>query len=84
MSAGQLAERLSLEHHSAVGRVDRLSARDLIQRRHDKADRRRVVIALTAQAETLLLKLTLAHRDELRRLAPLLRSLLQSVEAAES
>jgi hypothetical protein len=42
------------------------------------------MIALTAQAETLLLELSLAHRDELRRLAPLLRNLLQGVEAADS
>jgi len=82
VTIGELAERLSLKHHSAVGLVDRLSARDLIQRRHDEADRRRVMIALTAQAEALLLELTLAHRDELRRLAPLLRNLLQGVEAA--
>ena len=40
------------------------------------------LIAPTAKAETLLLALTLAHRDELRRLAPLLRALLHAVEAA--
>ena len=40
------------------------------------------MIELTVQPETLLLELSLVHRDELRRLAPLLRSLLQGVEAA--
>ena len=80
VTVGELAERLNLKHHSVVGLVDRLSARGLIQRRHDEADRRRVMIVLTAQAETLLLDLSLAHRDELRRLAPLLRNLLQGVE----
>jgi DNA-binding MarR family transcriptional regulator len=84
VTVGDLAERLNLKHHSVVGLVDRLSARGLIQRRHDEADRRRVMIALTAQAETLLLELSLAHRDELRRLAPLLRTLLQGMEGAES
>jgi len=81
LTVGELAERLNLKHHSVVGLVDRLVGRGLIQRRHDAADRRRVLIALTPKAEALLLALTLAHRDELRRLAPLLRALLQRVEA---
>ena len=40
------------------------------------------MIVLTMKAETLLLGLTLAHRDELRRLAPLLREILEKVEGA--
>jgi DNA-binding MarR family transcriptional regulator len=80
VTIGELAQRLNLKHHSVVGLLDRLSGRGLIQRRHDEADRRRVMIELTTQAETLLLELSLVHRDELRRLAPLLRSLLQGVE----
>jgi DNA-binding MarR family transcriptional regulator len=83
LTVGELAERLNLKHHSVVGLVDRLMGRGLIQRRHDAADRRRVLIALTPKSEALLLALTLAHRDELRRLAPLLRALLQRVEATE-
>jgi DNA-binding MarR family transcriptional regulator len=51
--------------------------RGLIVRRHDEADRRKVRIALTPQAQALLLELTLAHRDELRRLAPLLQGVLR-------
>jgi DNA-binding MarR family transcriptional regulator len=83
LTVGELAERLNLKHHSVVGLVDRLMGRGLIQRRHDAADRRRVLIALTPKSDALLLALTLAHRDELRRLAPLLRALLQRVEATE-
>src|SRR5579863_5807727 len=64
---GELAERLNLKHHSVVGLVDRLAGRGLIHREHDETDRRRVMIVLTTKAETLLLGLTLAHRDELRR-----------------
>ena len=52
---GELAERLNLKHHSVVGLVDRLVGRGLIHREHDEADRRRVLIVLTAKAETLLL-----------------------------
>ena len=80
ITIGGLAERLNLKHHSVVGLVDRLMRRSLIARRHDEADRRKVRIALTPEAETLLLKLTLAHRDELRRLAPLLQALLRKLQ----
>jgi DNA-binding MarR family transcriptional regulator len=80
---GELAERLNLKHHSVVGLVDRLAGRGLIHREHHKTDRRRVMIVLTPKAETLLLGLTLAHRDELRRLAPLLREILEKVEGAK-
>jgi DNA-binding MarR family transcriptional regulator len=79
---GELAERLNLKHHSVVGLVDRLAGHGLIHREPDKTDRRRVMIVLTTKAETLLLGLTLAHRDELRRLAPLLREILEKVEGA--
>jgi DNA-binding MarR family transcriptional regulator len=80
VTIGELAERLNLKHHSVVGLVDRLMGHGLIQRRHDEADRRKVRIALTPKAETLLLGLTLAHREELRRLAPLLHELLRKVQ----
>ncbi len=82
VTVGELAERLSLKHHSVVGLVDRLVAGGLLRRRHDEADRRRVMIAVTPKAEALLTGLTLAHRDELQRLAPLLQRLLKEVEGA--
>jgi len=80
VTIGELAERLNLKHHSVVGLVDRLMGRGLIQRRHDEEDRRKVRIELTPKAEALLLELTLVHRDELRRLAPLLHELLRKVQ----
>jgi DNA-binding MarR family transcriptional regulator len=80
VTIGELAERLTLKHHSVVGLVDRLMRRGLIARHPDEADRRKVRIALTPEAEELLLGLTLAHRDELRRLAPLLQGLLRKLQ----
>jgi DNA-binding MarR family transcriptional regulator len=80
VTIGGLAERLNLKHHSVVGLVDRLMRRGLMARRHDEVDRRKVRIVLTPQAEELLLGLTLAHRDELRRVAPLLQGLLRRVQ----
>jgi DNA-binding MarR family transcriptional regulator len=82
VTVGELAQRLNLKHHSVVGLVDRLMRGGLIHRRHDEMDRRRVMIVLTPKAQTLLLGLTLAHRDELRRLAPLLQSLLEKLEVS--
>lgn len=79
VTVGALAERLGIRHHSAVGLVDRLARHALVRRRADAVDRRQVRIELTRGADTLLAGLSLAHRDELRRLAPLLRTLLKQL-----
>ncbi len=76
MPTGMLAERLAIRHHSAVGLIDRLIRKNLIRRRRATTDRRRVLIELTARAERVLQGLTVAHRNEIERLAPLLRELL--------
>ncbi len=83
VTIGELAQRLNLKHHSVVGLVNRLLGRGLIHRRHDEEDRRKVLLALTPKAEERLLALSLAHRGELRRLAPLLRELLKKLDQAE-
>jgi len=82
LSIGELAERLNSRHHRVVGLAHRLAARGLIARRRDRADRRRVLVRLTPRAQALLLRLSLAHKDELRRLAPLLQELLRKLAAA--
>ena len=80
VATGVLAERLGIRHHSAVGLIDRLSAKTLVRRRSTSDDRRRVLIELTPKAEGLLAKLSVTHLDELERLAPLLRILLADFE----
>jgi DNA-binding MarR family transcriptional regulator len=80
LSTGALAERLAIRPHSAVGLIDRLAAKGLVRRKAASSDRRRVLVELTSAAEALLQGLSLAHRDELRRLAPLLRDLLGEFE----
>jgi DNA-binding MarR family transcriptional regulator len=75
-TAGLLAERLGIRHHSAVGLLDRLAEKDLIRRQRNSADRRQVLITLTPKAERLLARLSAAHQRELQRVAPLLRGLL--------
>ena len=73
---GDLAERLGIRHHSTVGLVDRLVSRGYLIRREDPGDRRRTFVSLTASGEHALAGLAAAHRRELRRVAPLLKSLL--------
>jgi len=73
---GELAERLQIRHHSAVGLVDRLVEARLVVRCFDTEDRRRVTLSLTRQGEEMLAELSVVHRDELRRMAPMLRSVL--------
>lgn len=77
---GDLAERLAIKHHSAVGLVDRLVKAGHLKRRQDAADRRRVTLALTASGESLLADLSSAHRDELRMLTPSLKALFAKLE----
>ncbi|TAL01519.1 MAG: MarR family transcriptional regulator [Rhodospirillaceae bacterium] len=80
IGVGELAERLGIRHHSAVGLIDRLVANGLVCRQPNDVDRRQVLIALTPKAESLLAGLSITHQDELKRLAPLLRVLLAHFE----
>jgi DNA-binding MarR family transcriptional regulator len=79
ITIGELAERLQVRHHSAVGMVDRLTARGLASRAPDDDDRRKVHIVLSARGATSLAALAAVHRDELRRLGPQLKSLLDQM-----
>ena len=76
LTTGELAERLGVRHHSAVGLIDRLLSKSLVKRQSGAEDRRQVLLTLTPKAEAMLAKLSAAHRDELKRLAPLLQTLL--------
>ena len=77
---GELAERLVIRHHSAVELVDRLVEARLVVRYLDSDDLRRAVLVLTKRAEELLAELSVAHHEELRRMAPMLRTLLARLE----
>ena len=83
VTIGELAERLGIRHHSTVGLVDRLVSRGYLIRRNDPQDRRRTFLALTASGEQALAGLAAAHQRELRRVAPLLKSLLGRLASAD-
>jgi DNA-binding MarR family transcriptional regulator len=76
ITIGELAERLQIKHHSAVELAGRLVTNGLAAREPDSADRRQVYLTLTPHGEAVLEQLTAAHREELRRLGPELRALL--------
>jgi len=76
---GALAERLQIQHHSAVELADRLEARGLLKRIRGRADRREVALRLTRRGEELLAELSLSHRAELRSAG---RALLRALETA--
>jgi DNA-binding MarR family transcriptional regulator len=78
VTVGILAERLRIRHNSTVELIDRLIMNGLVERRQNPRDRREVLIDLTNRAERILANLSLAHRNEIRKLAPLLIGLLDS------
>lgn len=80
LPVGVLAERLLVRQHSAVELVDRLSRLGLVGRNPDPHDRRRVLVALTAEGEERLGALSQAHLAELRAVGPALAELLASFE----
>jgi DNA-binding MarR family transcriptional regulator len=80
-TVGVLAERLQVQHHSAVELVNRLETKGLIRRMRGQADRREVLLHLTGRGERLLMNLTLPHRAELRSVGP---ALVQALRAAVS
>lgn len=79
-TVGDLAKDLVIKHHSAVGLADRLVLARLVTRQQDVVDRRRVTLALTARGEKMLLAISGVNRQELRRLTPLLKTLLAQLE----
>ena len=84
VTIGELAERLQIRHHSAVGLVDRLAVQKLVTRTLAEDDRRQVHVVLTANGLSILEQLAAVHRAELRRIGPQINQLLAQLEAAES
>jgi DNA-binding MarR family transcriptional regulator len=56
VSIGALARAVSLSQATVTGIIDRLESRGLVSRRRDDADRRRVMVGVTAEGTQLLLE----------------------------
>ena len=80
LSIGEIAEKLMLKANSASELVERLEMAGLVQRKAAADDRRRMETRLTGKAEAILAALSTAHRDELRRMRPLLKELLDRLD----
>lgn len=76
VTVGELAERLQIAHHSAVGLIDRLTTEKWVKREASKEDRRLVFVCLTKRGESVLEALSTVHHEELRRVGPEIRNLL--------
>jgi DNA-binding MarR family transcriptional regulator len=68
VSIGDVAEALQIRHHSASLLVDRCVRRGLLSRREDPADRRRALVALTDEGQSVLDDITRANRRQLQSL----------------
>lgn len=77
ITVGELAERLQLRHHSAVGLIDRLVMENLMKRTASGEDHRKVFIQLTDHGEKMLEKLSAIHREQLKRIGSELSRLLE-------
>jgi DNA-binding MarR family transcriptional regulator len=80
ITISELAERLQIRHHSAVGLVNRMVAQGLLSREPATDDRRQVYIALTPRGDALIEQLGAAHKAELRRLGPQLTELIARLQ----
>ena len=76
---GELAQRLQIQHHSAVELANRLGRAGYIRRKRAGDDRREVLLELTPRGEKVLLELSLHHREELRMAGPKLVEALRKV-----
>jgi DNA-binding MarR family transcriptional regulator len=79
---GTIAERLCVEHHTAVTLTDRLERAELVQRTRGERDRREVLLAITERGEELLQKLSTLHREQLRGVGPQLQRALSAILAS--
>jgi DNA-binding MarR family transcriptional regulator len=79
ITIGELAERLQLRHHSAVGLANRLVAHRMAARERDARDRRQVHLVLTDRGEEILEQLSAAHKEQLRRIGPQISLFLEQL-----
>lgn len=78
-----VANRMHIQHHSAVELINRLARGGYVKRTRAEQDRREVLLALTPKGEHLLGELALHHREELRTAGPDLVAALRRVMRAK-
>ena len=78
-----VANRMQIQHHSAVELINRLEAGGYVRRERGTDDRREVLLGLTPKGEKVLSELALHHHEELQEAAPRLVGALRRVMAAK-
>jgi len=78
VTIGELADRLQIAHHSAVGLVDRMEKNRLVRRAPEPGDGRKVSVSLTPEGHRFLENIYRLHREELRSVGPRLGELLRT------
>ena len=73
----ELAQRMQIQHHSAVELVNRMEAKGFVRRERGQNDRREVLVGLTPKGESVLAELAQNHREELKTAGPRLIAALQ-------
>ena len=68
MSMGRLADALDVSVASTTGIVSRMTARGVVERRHDADDRRVVLVHLTPRGAVVFQNLEQHHRERLAKL----------------
>jgi DNA-binding MarR family transcriptional regulator len=74
-----LAQRLCVQHHTAVALVDKLVERGLVRRERSREDKRQVLVHLTESGADLLQRLSRQHRSHLQRVGPEMVAALGSI-----
>jgi DNA-binding MarR family transcriptional regulator len=82
LTVGEIATRLRIRHHSAVGLVNRMEAEGLVRKSKDPRNHRQVLVRLAPRGRRALETLSPAHKAELARIGPALRKILSQLETA--
>jgi DNA-binding MarR family transcriptional regulator len=79
-----LADRMLIQHHSAVELVNRLEAGGYVRRERGVQDKREVLLELTPKGERVLSELARHHHNELSNAAPDLVAALRRVAVGKT
>lgn len=78
---GTIAERLCVQHHTAVALADKLECAGLLKRERSITDRREVLLRVTPEGEALLGRLSELHQAQLRNAGPRMVETLSQILA---
>ena len=80
-TVGAVAERLCVQHHTAVGLVDKLEGHGLLERHRGQNDKREVLLRLTPEGVRILRRLSTLHQQQLVVVGPAMVSALSAIVA---